>query len=279
MAIVVSKPDSSGLGAVVEGLDPGALTPAVEDLLRRAYRDSPVLCIRGGPLSPNAYLRLARVFGTPQVQLLREFRDQAHPEISYVESGQHDTRGDGKKIAFGAHWHTDDSYMAKPCSSTLLYGQIVPPVGGDTLFTNMYRAYEALDGGLKTRIATLRAVHAYQSRRNVSAVPTRSAEEAEETPEVSHPLLRTHPETGRKAIYINLNRIERVDGLSIEEGDTLLDALSAHATKPAFIYAHKWRVNDVLIWDNRCTMHKASPDYGEHHRRMARILIEGTAPV
>jgi taurine dioxygenase len=168
-------------------------------------------------LSPDAFLRLARVFGTPQVQLLREFRDQAHPEISYIESGQRDTLGDGKKIAFGAQWHTDDSYMATPCSSTLLYGQIMPPVGGDTLFSNMYAAYDALADELKARIAKLRAVHTYQSRRNASAVPTRSTEEAKESPAVSHPLLRTHPETGRKAIYINLNRIDSVEGLSIEE--------------------------------------------------------------
>ncbi len=278
MSLCITAPGTSGLGAVVTGLDLGALTPAARDLLRRTYVTSPVLCIRGSSVAPESFLRLARVFGTPQIQLLGAFRDAAFPEVSYIERGQRDTLGDGKRITFGSHWHTDDSYMAAPCSSTLLYGEAVPPTGGDTSFTNMHAAYEALSGELKARIADLTAVHAYQSRRNVSPVPKRTEEEEAQTPAVTHPLVRTHPETEHKAIYLNPNRIDRIEGISIEEGDALLDRLIDHATQPAFVHVHAWRAGDIVIWDNRCTMHKASPHDGAHPRRMMRILLEGTAP-
>ena len=204
----LAAPGESGLGSVVTGLDLGeCLAPAAAEALRRAYVASPVLCIRGGGATPDSFQRLARVFGMPQIQLLGAYRDRAFPAISYIERGQRDTLGDGKRVTFGAHWHTDDSYMAVPCSSTLLYGDVVPTAGGDTSFVNMHAAYEALPEALKTRIAGLRAVHAYQSRRNVSPVPKRTEEEEARTPPVSHPLVRTYPETGRKALYLNPNRI------------------------------------------------------------------------
>jgi len=278
MAISITKAGPSGLGAIVEGLDSEALAADDEELLRRLYAESPVLCLRGQALSPDAFMRLARVFGAIQVQLLREFRDAAHPEISYIENTQRDTRGDGKRIVFGEHWHTDDSYMAKPCSTTLLYADVIPPVGGDTLFANMYRAYEALPDAMKARLHAMRAVHAYQSRRNVNPVPTRTEDEERESPKVSHPLVRTHSVTGRQALYLNLNRIDSVEGLPLKDGDALIDELFAHSIQPTFVHAHKWRLHDVVVWDNRCTMHKASADYGDHRRRMMRILIEGSAP-
>lgn len=279
MALRVSKPGASGLGAVIEGVDVGGLGGETVGAIRRAYAECPVLCLRGGSLSPEAFLRIAGVFGSPQVQLLREFRDGDHPEISYIENTQRDTRGDGRRIIFGAHWHTDDSYMARPCSTTLLYAEIIPPEGGDTLFTNMYAAYDALPLATRERIQNLRAIHAYQSRRNVNPVPTRTEDEEGESPKVSHPLVRTHPVTGRKALYLNLNRMDSLEGLPLAEGDALIDELFAHAIQPAFIYAHRWQAGDVLVWDNRCTMHKASADYGDHRRRMMRVMIEGSTPV
>lgn len=279
MALRVSQAGASGLGAVIEGIDVGALSGETLAAIQRAYAEYPVLCLRGGPLDPETFLRIAGVFGTPQVQLLREFRDSGHPEISYIENTQRDTRGDGRRIIFGAHWHTDDSYMARPCATTLLYAEIIPPSGGDTLFTNMYAAYDALPQATRDRIQDLRAIHAYQSRRNVNPVPTRTEDEERESPKVSHPLVRTHPVTGRKALYLNLNRIDSVEGLPFAEGDTLIEELFAHAIQPNFIYAHRWQRHDVLVWDNRCTMHKASSDYGDHRRRMMRVMIEGTEPV
>jgi len=277
--IAVTEPGATGLGAVVTGLDLEAPSPADADALRRALLASPMLCIRGCRATPETFLRLGRVFGRPQRELMGVLRDPDFPEISLVERERGISTATGKRATFGGHWHTDDSYMAVPCAVTLLYGEVVPPSGGDTSFTNMHAAYEALPAALKARIAGLGAIHTYQSRRNLSPVPERSAEEKARTPPVTHPLVRTHPETGRKALYLNPNRIDHVRGMPLDEGDTLLDELIERATRPAFVHVHAWAPDDIVIWDNRCTMHRASAHEGDHPRRLLRILIEGTVPV
>ena len=279
MGIAVTDPGSAGLGAVVTGLDLESPVPGECEALRRAFRASPMLCLRSGKARADSFLRLARIFGTPQRELMGVLRDTAYPEISLIERRQGISTATGKAATFGGHWHTDDSYMAAPCAATLLYGEVVPPEGGDTSFTNMHLAYEALADETKARIAGLKAVHTYQSRRNRSPVPARTPEEEAQTPPVTHPLVRTHPETGRKALYINPNRIDRIADLALDEGDALLDALIAHATQPAFVHVHAWQPDDIVVWDNRCTMHRASPHEGDHPRRLLRILIEGRVPV
>ena len=279
VGIGVTEPGPAGLGAVVTGFGFDAPAPETADALRAAFRASPMLCIRGREATPASFLRVARVFGTPQRELMGVLRDGAVPEISVIERKQGISTATGKAATFGGHWHTDDSYMAVPCAITLLYGEVVPPKGGDTSFTNMHAAYEALPAETRSRIAGLGAVHTYHARRNLSPVPERSAEEEAKTPPVTHPLVRTHPETGRKALYINPNRIDRVADMPLAEGDALLDDLIAHATQPAFVHVHAWEPGDIVIWDNRCTMHRASPHEGDHPRRLLRILIEGTVPV
>ena len=277
--MAVTDPGTAGLGATVTGFD--LESPSAKDCeaLRRAFRESPMLCIRNGTATPESFLRLARVFGTPQQELMGVLRDTKHPEISLIERRQGISTATGKAATFGGQWHTDDSYMAVPCAVTMLYGEVVPPKGGDTSFTNMHLAYEALPDETKARIAGLKAVHMYQARRNRSPVPKRTPEEEARTPPVTHPLVRTHPETGRKALYINPNRIDRIADLPLADGDALVDELIAHATQPAFVHVHAWQSDDIVIWDNRCTMHKASPHEGDHPRRLLRILIEGTVPV
>jgi len=162
----------------------------------------------------------------------------------------------------------------------MLYAVAVPPSGGDTQFTNMYAAYDDLAPAMKQRLAPLRVVHKYDWSRKGTRIATLKAEEAADLPEVTHPLVRTHPETGRKALYLNPNRMERIIGLRRAESDRLLDELAAHATDPRYQYRHVWRQGDVLIWDNRCTMHKANGDYPEGARRlMQRIIVEGSVPV
>lgn len=144
----------------------------------------------------------------------------------------------------------------------------------------MYAAHDALDAETRRRLDGLRVVHRYDSSRKANRVNTRTAAEVALTPDVDHPIVRTHPETGRKALYLNPNRMEQVVGMERAESDRLLDALIAHATEPRFQYRHKWSPGDILIWDNRCTMHKANADYPEGSRReMHRIILEGTRPV
>ena len=271
----------SGLdfAAEVTGLPAGAeVDGAGADRLREALLRHAVLCLRTDGLTPQQYLRLARIFGTPKMQLLRDIRREDEPLISMIVNGKTDDNG-GKRIYSGSHWHTDDSYLEVPCALTMLHAEVIPTSGGDTLFANMTRARRELPAELDGAVAGREAQHRYRSRRNVAHVQQRSAEEEMESPPARHPLIRVHPETGNEAVYLNPNRIERIEDMPLDVGDALLDRLLDHCTQDHLVYRHKWRVGDVVVWDNRCTMHKASTDYGDAARRMARILIEGTRPV
>ena len=220
-----------------------------------------------------------RAFGDPLPQTRGAARHPEMAEIMILSSEDRDALGDGRRLVVGAHWHSDDSYKAVPCSLTMLYGVTVPESGGDTQFTNMYAAYDDLAPELRRRIADLRVVHRYDSSRKGARVAKLSADEADELPDVAHPLVRTHPETGRKALYLNPNRMEAVLGLERAESDALLDALTRHAIADKYQYRHKWRRGDILIWDNRCTMHKANADYPEGSLRlMHRVIVAGTVP-
>ncbi len=268
------------LGVAAEGIDLNCpVADATREALRRALLEGLVLCIRGQTLSPQAYLAAMRAFGMPMMQLRVASRHPDVAEIMILSSDDRDNDGDGQRLVVGAHWHSDDSYKAVPCSLTALYGVAVPGSGGDTQFVNMYAAYDDLSQRMKRRIAGLRVVHTYDSSRKGARVARLTPEEAEAVPAVTHPLVRTHPETGRKALYMNPNRMEAVVGLERAESDALLDDLTHHAIQEKHQYRHKWRRGDVLIWDNRCTMHKANADYPEGEcRLMHRIIIEGTVP-
>ena len=179
MGIGITDTGKAGLGAVVTGLGLEAPAPEVQETLRRAFRASPMLCIRGCEATPESFLRLARAFGTPQRELLGVLRDPAFPEISLVERRQGISTATGKPATFGGHWHTDDSYMAVPCAATLLYGEMVPPKGGDTSFTNMHAAYDALD----------------ELKRVNPKLPTgrrRTTHHQWFTPDLGHPRLKEH---------------------------------------------------------------------------------------
>lgn len=268
------------MGAAVAGVDLGGLADDGAEMLRKALLDNLVLCVRGQKLAPQAYFDAMGVFGR---QLPQGSANQNHPEVKdllILSSEDRDVLGDGGRLVVGAAWHTDDSYKAVPCSLTTLYGVEVPPTGGDTQFVNMYAAYDDLPDTTKERIATLRVVHKYDSSRKGNHVAKRSAEDMARMPDVIHPMVRTHPVTGRKALYLNPNRMENVVGLERSESDALLDEVTAHAIQPKYQYRHKWRQGDIVIWDNRCTMHKANADYPEGSRRfMLRVIVEGTVPV
>jgi taurine dioxygenase len=269
------------LGISAEGLDlNGGVDGADADALHRALLDGLVLCIRGQSLTPTAYLAAMRRFGKPLSQVRAGSRHPEVPEIMILSSDDRDEMGDGKRLVVGAHWHSDDSYKAVPCSLTMLYGIQVPETGGDTQFTNMYRAYDDLPAEMKRRIADLKVVHKYDSPRKGTAIATLRADEAAQLPDVVHPLVRRHPETCRQALYMNPNRMSHIVGLERAESDRLLDALTRHAIEPRYQYRHKWRRGDIVIWDNRCTMHKANADYPAGAKRlMHRIIVEGTVPV
>ena len=267
------------MAAAVSGIDLN--TPAdaaTQAALTGVLHDNLVICIRGQKLSPPAFLAAMSKFGTPMLRK-QLTRTAECAEVNIISSEDRDVLGDGKKIVNGANWHTDDSFMRAPCSLTMLYGVEVPSRGGDTQFTNMYDAYADLPTATKARIDPLKVIHKYHSSRKLSRITTRPAEEMAAMPEATHPLVRTHPETRRRSLYLNPNRMEQVVGLDRAESDALLDELIAHATQPKYEYRHAWRLGDIVIWDNRCTMHKANADYPEGERRlMHRVIVAGTEP-
>jgi len=279
MALGISPLTKSGFAAEAAGADLGRpITGDIARTLQDASRDHPVLVMRTDGLTTAQLLALAHVFGEPQVQLLEEYRSSAHEAVSIIASDQTDARGDGRRIVFGGAWHTDDSYLAVPAKATMLYAHVIPPAGGDTLFADTTAAYEALDPQTRAELDGMRAVHRYQSRRNVNVVPTRTSSEEAQTPPVDHPLVRTDPGTGRRSLYLNPNRMDSIVGLSDEASDGVLDRLIEHTVQDRFVYRHVWRRHDVVLWDNGRSMHRATADYGDDRREMHRILLRGTVP-
>ncbi len=270
----------SHMAAAVSGLDLNRLPdPETRAALLGVLHDNLVLCIRDQTLAPPAFRDAMAQFGVPMLRK-QLARTPECAEVNIISSEDRDELGDGRKIVNGANWHTDDSFMREPCSLTMLYGVVVPSRGGDTQFTNMYAAYADLPAETRARIDSLKVIHKYSSSRKLTHVSTRPAEEMAAMPEATHPLVRTHPETRRKSLYLNPNRMERIADLEHDESDRLLDELIAHAIQMKYQYRHVWRQGDIVIWDNRCTMHKANADYPDGEQRlMHRVIVAGTVPV
>lgn len=273
------EPLSDILGAAVTGVDLTAPAgPEIAAALDDALHEHLVLCIRDQELEPQAFAQASRLFGTPKKYVTRRDRLDDAPEVSLVSNRPPSL--EGKPLVQAKYWHTDDSYLALPATLTLLLAKTLPDHGGDTEFINCYKVLEALPDNMRRRIEGLRAVHKYRSRRNQSWVAKRSAEETAETPPVDHPLIRTHPKSGRQSLYINPNRIDHIAGWNEADSDALLDELYEFAFQPQFQYRHRYETGDLVVWDNRCTMHRANADYDISQLRvMHRIMLEGEVPV
>ncbi len=273
-------PTKAALGARIEELDRTQIAkPEIAAALRKALGDHLLLEIPGDPMTPEQTRDFASVFGKPRSQLLRYKRDGAVPEVSVMVSTLMAGGTTDKTALRSEDWHTDDSYFATPAKATLLHSIDIPSRGGRTWFCNMRAAYEALPDATKKRIDGMRAIHAYDTARARNRPSARTPQEIAETPDVEHPLVRTHPDNGRKALYLNFNRLDRIVGLERAESDALLDELAAHCRKAEFHYAHSWSVGDAVIWDNRATMHRVDVDYPMGEKRiMQRVLIEGDRP-
>lgn len=273
-------PLNGALGARIEGLDRGrANEPEIAGTLSQALAKHLLVVIPGEPMAPAETRRLAAVFGAPQKQLLRYKRSGEVPDVSVMVSTLKADGSTDKTAIRAEDWHTDDSYFATPAKATLLHAIEIPSHGGSTWFCNMHSVFESLPEAMRKRIDGMRGIHGYDTKRARNRPSARTPEEMAETPDVEHPLVRTHPETGRKALYLNPNRLDRIVGLERDESDALLDELADAARQPQHHHGHTWTKGDLVVWDNRATMHRVVIDYpvGEN-RIMQRVLIEGDRP-
>ena len=280
MPITVT-PTGAALGAEVGGIDLRRIGDSEFAAIHRAWLDHLVLLFRGQALSDDDMIAFSRRFGeldfAPIQENGRRFVD-GHPEIYVVSNVIENGVAIGSLGAGEAVWHTDMSYLEDPPKASMLYAIEIPPAGGNTGFTNMYRAYEALPDALKQRVAGRRVKHdgTYNSGGYVrqGVTPT---DDPREAPGMYHPLVCTHPETGRKCLYLGRRRNAYIEGLALAESEALLDEVWRYATRDELTWYNTWRVGDVVLWDNRCTMHRRDPFDASSRRIMHRTQMKGEA--
>lgn len=278
-------PLTEGFGAEVTGLDLSAELAGEEFArVRDLYFDKSVVVFRDQELAPEDQAAFSRRFGGLMIHVLTQFQIPGQPEVLELSN----RRGaDGNAIGFedaGRYWHSDISYNAEPAQGTMLYAVDIPPEGGDTFFADMAAAYDALPEDVKQKIDGRRAYHSYtvNYKANESGAATRpdlTEAQLASLQDVLHPIVRTHEDTGRKALFVNPGFTYRVDGMDEGESNALLQMLFAHTTEERFLYRHVWRAHDLLCWDNRSTMHHATVYNGKYTRHMHRTTIQGPRPV
>jgi taurine dioxygenase len=273
---------STALGASISGVQwRSEVNAEVVTQVERALHDYHLVCLRSEPLSAIAFARVGGYFGKPQLQLLRDERDEKVPEVSRFDSTYErpQDKPDDLKFDRRSGWHTDDSYFAVPAKITLLQGLELPSLGGETRFCNARAAFEDLSPDKQREYAALQAVHSYDTERAPARAKKRNVEEINDTVDVVHPLIRHHDETGKSAIYFNSNRTDRIVGFDRRRSDALLDEVHQHMTQERYQYHHQWQLGDILMWDNRSVTHSVNMDFPIGERRIhQRILLEGLAP-
>lgn len=279
-----SVADAAGpLGAEVLGLDLAQPLHA-DDFARlhRAHLQHHVLVFRHQRITPRQQVEFSRRFGPLQIHVLKNFQLAGHPEILVVsnikENGQPIGLGDA-----GHFWHSDLSYKAVPSLGSLLHAQELPAVGGDTLFADQHAAYDALPEALKKTIAPLQAEHSYLARYDELRAknpwrPALTQAQVDEVKPAVHPVVRTHPETARKALFVSEHFTTRIVGLPEDESRDLLAQLFAASVKPAFVFRHRWQPQDLVFWDNRSVLHLATGTPDTERRKLYRTTIEGDLP-
>jgi len=270
------RPLSAALGAEIIGVD---LSEEIDDHtfahIQDAWHLNLVILLRGQELSEEDQVRFAEKFGPPAVIHTKQFV-RNHPAVMLISNIREDGKPIGALPDGEMHFHTDQCHQERPAMASMLYALEVPSTGGNTLFANGYMAYETLPDGIKRRIEGRKALNAYDYD---AAAMKRGTRLAEGVPSYVHPVVRTHPATGRKALYVNRLMTVRIEGLPAQESDELLATLFDHQERREFIYEHVWRAGDLLMWDNRCTLH-ARTDFSPNERRlMRRVTILGEKPV
>jgi taurine dioxygenase len=263
---------AGALGAEVHGLQlsPDLPEPTIA-LLRRLWLEHSVLFFRDQDLPPTALAAFARRFGEViHYPFLKGL--PAAPEVIPVAKLEHE------RVNFGGLWHSDTAYLEQPPMATMLIAREVPPYGGDTLFASGYAAYEALSDGMKQLLEPLRAVNSSAKAERTRTREDRAPGEERKVLEAEHPVIRTHPETGRKALYVNGGHTLRFADMSEEESTGLLEYLFQHQVRPEFTCRFRWQPGSVAFWDNRCALHNPINDYHGFRRIMHRVTLAGDRP-
>lgn len=268
-------------GAEITGIDlRDPISPEIRDAIMRAFLEFHILVFRDQSLTKDEQYRFSENFGELEHHVGRLHDGTPYPIVHTVTNVRPDGKLDATATTKGNYyWHTDKSYHAIPSLMTMLHAVEVPASGGDTQFANIQKGYATLSDDMKERIEGLMVEHSWEaSRRNVGAPPPSEAEK-QERPPVVHPLARTHPDTGEKVIYLG-HHVSHILGLPEDESEALLEELNEHTTRPELIYTHQWRKGDYVMWDNRCLMHRARPNYdpGNERRVLHRTVIIGTKP-
>jgi len=278
------QPLSPVMGAEVTDIDLSTMPDdATFAAIHQALLDHLVLVFRNQRLTPAEHVAFSERFGELMVHVKAEYLLPDQPEVLVLSNKKHP---DGRPMGFedaGRYWHSDMSYVDEPPLGSLLHAIEIPPEKGDTLYCNMYLAYEELPDATKQRLVGLQAAHSYLASfegktKSGYARDTLTEEQKAQLAEVTHPVVRTHPETGRKALYVNPGFTVRLVGLPEDEGAALLDELLVHASRPEFQFRHVWQPHDLVFWDNRCTMHHATTYDTQYTRHMHRTTVKGDRP-
>ena len=269
------EPLSDLMGVAITGLD---LSKPLVEATRKAVLDAflkyQLLVFRDQRLTKDEQVAFSEQFGELERHTLRNRGANDHPLVHIVSNLN--SKGAPSGVVKSTQWHSDKSFRPAPSMATILHAVTLPPDGGDTCFANMYAAYDALNDNQKSDLSGLKVVHSWElSRENIGR--TMSQEEKDDAPPMSHPLARPHPDTGRIALFIGTHA-SHIDGAPFDEGRDQIERLEEHSTQPQFIYRHQWRSGDLVMWDNRCLLHRADPNFdaAAHPRLLHRTCLRGT---
>ncbi len=271
------KKIAGALGAEISGVDLSAgISAALAADIRKVFLDHQVIFLRQQALSSAQFLAFARAMGEPmEYPFVKGI--EGFPHIIEVKKLAHE------KVNFGGIWHSDTTYLDVPPMGSMLLAREVPPYGGDTLFANQYLAYEALSGTMQNLLAGLKGISssakADVSKTREDRIKSDGATDSPQSYQALHPIVRTHPETGRKALYVNVAHTAGIEGMTDAESAPILHFLFVHQIKPEFTCRFVWEPHAIAFWDNRCTQHNPVNDYHGYLRLMQRITLQGDKPV
>ena len=280
---VTITPSGKALGADVAGVDlKRPLTASDVEVIRKAWADHLVLRFRGhAGLSLEQLAAFSRYFGELDRAPIKsdptgKLSPDEHPEITVISNVVVDGKSIGGLGSYEAVWHADMTYNPRPPKGSALYAVEIPPAGGNTYFANMYRAYDTLPADLKQRAETLKCIHdASRNSAGELRIGFKDSTDPRDTVGAVHPVVSTHPVTGKKCLLLGRRRNAYLVGLPLEESEALLDALWAHAVKPEFVWGQVWQLGDIVLWDNRCTMHRRDSFDPATRRLLYRTQISG----